>query len=152
MAQPEKKKERREPRNSLDKVDPRNAGAGGGQKGSGVVGIDTPRTFPEREEDSQWRLEGLAVSNRVCYRSWERDHNEEASGGGGRGGGGNELRKGPCVHRGESQRKAVGGGASLVAQWLRIRLPMQGTQVRALVREDPTCRGATKPVHHNYRA
>ena len=29
---------------------------------------------------------------------------------------------------------------------------MQGTQVRALVREDPTCRGATKPVHHNYWA
>ena len=43
-------------------------------------------------------------------------------------------------------------GASLVAQWLRIRLPMQGTRVRALVREDPTCRGATKPVHHNYWA
>ena len=41
-------------------------------------------------------------------------------------------------------------GASLVAQWLRIRLPMQGTQVQALVREDPTCHGATKPVHHNY--
>ena len=41
-------------------------------------------------------------------------------------------------------------GASLVTQWLRIRLPMQGTQVRALVREDPTCRGATKPVRHNY--
>ena len=39
-------------------------------------------------------------------------------------------------------------GASLVAQWLRIRLPMQGTRVRALVWEDPTCRGATKPVHH----
>ena len=34
--------------------------------------------------------------------------------------------------------------ASLVAQWLRIRLPMQGTRVRALVQEDPTCRGATK--------
>ena len=29
-------------------------------------------------------------------------------------------------------------GASLVAQWLRIRLPVQGTRVRALVREDPT--------------
>ena len=29
---------------------------------------------------------------------------------------------------------------------------MQGTQVRALVREDPTCRGATKPVRHNYWA
>ena len=41
-------------------------------------------------------------------------------------------------------------GTSLVAQWLRIRLPMQGTWVRALVREDPTCRGATKPLYHNY--
>ena len=40
--------------------------------------------------------------------------------------------------------------ASLVAQWLRIRLPMQGTWVRALVWEDPTCRGATRPVSHNY--
>ena len=39
---------------------------------------------------------------------------------------------------------------SLVAQWLRIRLPMQGTRVRALVQEDPTCGGATKPVRHNY--
>ena len=27
-----------------------------------------------------------------------------------------------------------------------------GTQVQALVREDPTCHGATKPVCHNYRA
>ena len=43
-------------------------------------------------------------------------------------------------------------GTSLVAQWLRIRLPMQGTWVRALVREDPTCRRATKPVRHNYWA
>ena len=42
--------------------------------------------------------------------------------------------------------------ASLVAQWLRIHLPMQGTRVRALVQEDPTCRGATKPVRHNYWA
>ena len=40
--------------------------------------------------------------------------------------------------------------ASLVAQWLRIRLSVQGTRVQALVREDPTCRGATKPVCHNY--
>ena len=31
-------------------------------------------------------------------------------------------------------------GASLVAQWLRICLPMQGTRVRALGQEDPTCR------------
>ena len=40
--------------------------------------------------------------------------------------------------------------ASLVVQWLRICLLMQGTQVRALVWEDPTCRGATRPVSHNY--
>ena len=40
-------------------------------------------------------------------------------------------------------------GTSLVAQWLRIRLPMQGTRVRALAQEDPTCREATKPVRHN---
>ena len=39
--------------------------------------------------------------------------------------------------------------ASLVAQWLRICLPMQGTWVRALVWEDPTCCGATGPVSHN---
>ena len=41
-------------------------------------------------------------------------------------------------------------GTSLVAQWLRIRLLMQQTWVRALVWEDPTCCGAAKPVYHNY--
>ena len=41
---------------------------------------------------------------------------------------------------------------SLVAQWLRICLPMQRTRVRALVQEDSTCCGATKPVSHNYWA
>ena len=44
----------------------------------------------------------------------------------------------------------IDGRTSLVAQWLRICLPMQGTRVRALVWEDPTCLRATKPVHHNY--
>ena len=39
--------------------------------------------------------------------------------------------------------------ASLVAQWLRVCLPVQGTRVRALVWEDPTCRGAAEPVSHN---
>ena len=43
-------------------------------------------------------------------------------------------------------------GTSLVAQWIRIFLPMQGTRVQGLVREDPTCRGTAKPVHHNYWA
>ena len=41
-------------------------------------------------------------------------------------------------------------GTSLVAQWLRICLPVQGTRVRSLVWEDPTCHGATKPVRHDY--
>ena len=41
--------------------------------------------------------------------------------------------------------------ASLVAQWLRVRLPMQGTQVRALVQEDATeqvspCATTTEPA------
>ena len=45
--------------------------------------------------------------------------------------------------------KKMWQGASLVAQWLRICLAMQETRVRALVWEDPTCRGATKPVSHN---
>ena len=45
--------------------------------------------------------------------------------------------------------KTLGSRASLVAQWLRIRLPTQGTRVRTLLREDPTCRRATKPVHHD---
>ena len=39
---------------------------------------------------------------------------------------------------------------SLVAQWLRILLPMQGTRVRALVQEDPICCQAAEPMHHNY--
>ena len=40
--------------------------------------------------------------------------------------------------------------AFLVAQWLGICLPMQGTRVRALVQEDPICHGAAEPVSHNY--
>ena len=52
--------------------------------------------------------------------------------------------------RGGACRKTLENWASLVAQWLRIRLPMQGTRVRALVWEDPTCHGATGPVSHNY--
>ena len=39
---------------------------------------------------------------------------------------------------------------SLVAQWLGIHLPTQGTRVQALGREDPTCHGATEPMCHNY--
>ena len=56
------------------------------------------------------------------------------------------------MERGSSVKNLL-RGTSLVAQWLlRIRLPVQRTWVRALVREDPTCCGATKPVCHNYWA
>ena len=64
----------------------------------------------------------------------------------------------PCIDLqevgGRGQRKQVAlkatqCWASLVAQWLRVCLPMQGTRVRALVWEDPTCRGAAGPVSHN---
>ena len=41
---------------------------------------------------------------------------------------------------------------SLVAQWVRIHLPMQGIWVQSLVQEDPTCLKATKPVLRNYWA
>jgi len=40
--------------------------------------------------------------------------------------------------------------ASLVAYWLGIHLPMQGTLVESLVQKDPTCHGATNPKYHSY--
>ena len=49
----------------------------------------------------------------------------------------------------ESPSQKNRSGASLVAQWLGVCLLMQGTRVRALVWEDPTCRGAAGPVSHN---
>ena len=48
-----------------------------------------------------------------------------------------------------SSFKKLFSRASLVAQWLGVRLPMQGTWVRVPIREDPTCRGAARPVSHN---
>ena len=48
--------------------------------------------------------------------------------------------------------KETYAGTSVVVQWLRICLPMQGARVRALVREDPTCRRAAKSVSQNYWA
>ena len=42
-------------------------------------------------------------------------------------------------------------GTSLVVRRLRIYLSNQGTQVRSLIWEYPTSRGATKPVLHNQR-
>ena len=41
---------------------------------------------------------------------------------------------------------------SLMVQWIRIRLPMQGTWIWSLSQEDSTCLGATKPIYRNYGA
>ena len=49
----------------------------------------------------------------------------------------------PVLRNKRGPRTAMKSGPP---QWLRVRLPMQGTRVQALVREDPTCHGATKPV------
>ena len=39
-----------------------------------------------------------------------------------------------------------------MVQWLRIHLPMKATQVQSLIQEDPTCCGATEPMHPKARA
>ena len=41
------------------------------------------------------------------------------------------------------------GRASLLVQWLRLRLPMQGAWVWFMVREDPTCLEAAEHVCHS---
>ena len=41
---------------------------------------------------------------------------------------------------------------SLVVQWLGVCLPEEGMQFLSLVREDSTCQGPAKTVHHNYLA
>ena len=50
----------------------------------------------------------------------------------------------------EFSKSKINFWAFLVAQWLRICLPVQGTRIRALVWEDPKCRGTTRPVSHSY--
>ena len=63
-----------------------------------------------------------------------------------------QHRKLLCIKGNYKESEKTTHRASLVAQWLRICLPMQGTRVQALVWGDPTCRGATGPVSHNYWA
>ena len=41
---------------------------------------------------------------------------------------------------------------SMMVQWLRVYLSVQRTWVQSLVQEDPTCRGAIRPVSHDYWA
>ena len=46
-------------------------------------------------------------------------------------------------------RAKLCGGTSVVVQWLRTHLSVQGTRVPSLVREDCTCHRAAKPMYHN---
>lgn len=62
-----------------------------------------------------------------------------------------------CVRKTIKEEKKYGNHknvvsrTSLVVWQLRVHQPMQGTQVRSLVQEGPTCLQATKPMRHNYR-
>ena len=47
-------------------------------------------------------------------------------------------------------KSKVASRTSLMTQWIRICLPMQGTWVQSLVGEDSTRHRATKPFGHNY--
>ena len=52
----------------------------------------------------------------------------------------------------ETYPQKVDCGTSLVVQWLRICLPMQGTWIQSLVWEDSTYLGETKPQCRNDRS
>ena len=41
---------------------------------------------------------------------------------------------------------------SLVAQWTKMCLPMQGSRVHSLLQEDSMCPRETKSTSHHYRA
>ena len=96
------------------------------------------------------RLGHICTEGRPCENTGRRCHLQAKDGG--------LWRNQPCQHL---DLRLVGSNfcylnhpfwTSLVVQWLRICLPIQGTRVRPLVREDPTCRRATKPATHNYWA
>ena len=110
---------------------------------------------PPGPSAAQWPsepLSGIVFSRAVAniQRSWQKRSPQESV----TESGSPQKAKDTRFHPAQVRAKEEIGiwGTSLVVQWLRIRLPMQGTRVRALVQEDPTCRRATKPVRHNYWA
>ena len=52
----------------------------------------------------------------------------------------------------EEQDQRIQRRTPVVAQWLRIHLPVRGTCVQSLVQEIRTCLGATRPRFFNYSA
>lgn len=63
----------------------------------------------------------------------------------------NLVSKTKLIHSQKSTLLRVESGLSLVVQWLRICLPMQGHEFSP-VREDSIWQRATKPTYHNYWA
>ena len=55
------------------------------------------------------------------------------------------------IHKKKKKKMTTKQGlrASLVAQWIRISLPVQESWVRSLIWEDPTCCRGTCPQHLN---
>ena len=53
------------------------------------------------------------------------------------------------VNQVHEERRKKHSATSLVVQWLRIHLPVQGTRVRSLAQEDPTRWEAVKLLHHS---
>ena len=60
------------------------------------------------------------------------------------------MKNGVILNIHEEVNQDVNCGTSLVVQWLRIHLPMQGTQVRSLAQEFFTCHRATKSMCHKW--
>ena len=60
------------------------------------------------------------------------------------------VKNGVILNIHEEVNQDINCGTSLVVQWLRIHLPMQGTQVRSLAQEFFTCHRATKPMCHKW--
>ena len=58
----------------------------------------------------------------------------------------------PLLEEGEKESKEIPIQVFRGGPWLGICLAMQGTLVQSLVLEDPTCCGATKPMHYNHWA
>ena len=109
-------------------------------------GKKNPNGPPCFSEDTAGQSSGMAVAAHFRCRNWCLEHGTQ----GRKQGLSNSLKTmalNPSAGYFYLKRLSR---ASLVAQWLRICLLMQGTRVRALVWEDPTCRGAAGPVSHNY--